>query len=54
MTSIRPYRPSRAQADAVREIIRCAGTQFDPRLVDIFVRIVKRLKTSVEQSFVRI
>lgn len=53
MTSIRPYRPSRSQVDAVREIILCSGTQFDPRLVDVFVRIVKRLKITAQVAFVR-
>jgi HD-GYP domain-containing protein (c-di-GMP phosphodiesterase class II) len=34
MTSDRPYRRGMAVADAVDELRRCAGTQFDPRVVD--------------------
>jgi HD-GYP domain-containing protein (c-di-GMP phosphodiesterase class II) len=33
MTSDRPYRPALAQRDAISELRRCAGTQFDPRIV---------------------
>jgi two-component system cell cycle response regulator len=34
----RPYRTPRPYADAVAEILACAGTQFDPEVVRAFVR----------------
>jgi HD-GYP domain-containing protein (c-di-GMP phosphodiesterase class II) len=37
MTSDRPYQRALAPEDALAEIDRCAGTQFDPRLARIFV-----------------
>jgi HD-GYP domain-containing protein (c-di-GMP phosphodiesterase class II) len=36
MTSDRPYRKAASFADARAEIVRCAGTQFDPRCVEAF------------------
>lgn len=39
MTNDRPYRKALSHAEAVDEIIRCSGTQFDPDLVDIFLTI---------------
>ena len=36
MTSDRPYRPALTQAQAVAELERCAGTQFDPEVVTVF------------------
>jgi response regulator RpfG family c-di-GMP phosphodiesterase len=39
MTSDRPYRPDGlSAADAVREIVRCSGSQFDPAVVAAVVR----------------
>jgi putative two-component system response regulator len=38
MTTNRAYRPSRTPADAVNELRRCAGTHFDPEVVDGFLR----------------
>lgn len=37
MTADRPYRRGRSTAEAIEELRRCAGTQFDPRVVDAFV-----------------
>jgi two-component system cell cycle response regulator len=34
ITSDRPYRSARTPADAITELCRCAGTQFDGRVVD--------------------
>jgi len=36
LTTDRPYRKGRSPEDAVREIARCAGTQFNPDVVKAF------------------
>jgi diguanylate cyclase (GGDEF)-like protein/PAS domain S-box-containing protein len=40
MTSDRPYRKKMSKEYAVSEIIRCSGTQFDPKIAKIFVEKV--------------
>ena len=42
MTSDRPYRRARSVGDALAELHRCSGTQFDPEVVDALVRVVGR------------
>ena len=39
MLEDRPYRPARTEGDAVHEVLRSSGTQFDPACVQAFVRI---------------
>jgi HD-GYP domain-containing protein (c-di-GMP phosphodiesterase class II) len=39
MTSRRPYRQPSSHGDALAEIQRCAGGQFDPRVVHAFLRL---------------
>jgi putative two-component system response regulator len=41
MASDRPYRPGLSMDDAIAEIVRCRGTQFDPDIVDAVVRAVE-------------
>ena len=41
LISKRPYKDAMSHEDAVAEIRRCSGTQFDPRLVEVFVQIVE-------------
>jgi putative two-component system response regulator len=41
----RPYKPAWPKEDAVAEIQRQRGRQFDPSLVDAFLRIIDRLQT---------
>jgi len=42
MTTNRPYSRARAPAEACAELERCAGTQFDPGVVGLFVEEVRR------------
>lgn len=42
MTSDRPYRKALAAEKAVQELSSGAGRQFNPRLADIFLKIVRR------------
>lgn len=42
MTADRPYRPAPGIAYAVSEFRRCSGTQFDPKVVDVFLKILER------------
>ncbi len=39
MTSMRPYASIRSRQEAIRELLRCAGTQFDPQVVDAFANV---------------
>lgn len=43
MTSTRPYRTALSHETAVSEIRRCSGTQFDPNLAEIFVRVADKI-----------
>lgn len=39
MTSDRPYRPAMSKEEALREIKRCIGTQFDPMVAGTFLKL---------------
>ena len=39
MTEERPYKSSLKKEDALLEIKRCSGTQFDPQIVEVFLEL---------------
>lgn len=50
MTNDRPYCKARSHSEALKEIERCAGTQFDPKIVEEFLKMLQespRLQGSV-------
>jgi diguanylate cyclase (GGDEF)-like protein/PAS domain S-box-containing protein len=40
MTSERPYRESLSEKNAIEELVRCSGTQFDPALISLFIELI--------------
>ena len=43
MTTDRPYRKRLAKEEALRRLDEGAGTQFDPRIVDVCKRVLAEL-----------
>ena len=46
ITSDRPYRNGESHTYAVKEIIRCSGTQFDPEVIEHFLDVAKDIAPS--------
>lgn len=40
MVHNRPYKKAMSEKDALNELIRCSGTQFDPDLVNVFIKLI--------------
>jgi putative nucleotidyltransferase with HDIG domain len=47
MLADRPYRQARSLADACDELERCAGTQFDPSVVRLFVAQIRARRSAL-------
>lgn len=51
ITSHRPYRKAGSAKDARLEILRMSGTQFDPELVDVFLRMTDRDLLRIRETY---
>jgi HD-GYP domain-containing protein (c-di-GMP phosphodiesterase class II) len=49
MTSDRAYRRALPHAVATAEIERCAGTQFDPELAEVFLRVIEEFRDEARE-----
>jgi HD-GYP domain-containing protein (c-di-GMP phosphodiesterase class II) len=47
MRSVRAYRGAMTHEAAIAELRRCAGTQFDPRVVGVVAEVATNLDTLV-------
>ena len=50
MTSLRPYRSAMAVDDALDEVARCAGSQFDPEIAKLFLQAWNEAALEIEDA----
>lgn len=50
MTSLRPYRAPMSREQAEQELLHCSGSQFDPRIVAAFLRVLRQQKEERPQA----
>ena len=50
MTSTRSYRAALPYDEALAELRRCAGSQFDPRLTEVFLRLLQQEPDAAERG----
>ncbi|WP_211201575.1 diguanylate cyclase [Bacillus sp. NTK071] len=50
MTTERPYQTTKSFSEAIIELEKCAGTQFDPELVERFIEVIKENPTLYEKA----
>src|SRR5262249_40036049 len=50
LTTNRPYRPALTREEALAELNRCSGAQFDPQVLNSFRAVLGRCKTPSDQS----
>lgn len=51
MTSDRPYRKAMRQEDALAELERCSGSQFDPQIIANLIKMLKNCIHCTETTF---
>lgn len=52
MTSLRPYQKTKSYVDALEELRRCSGTQFDPEAVEAFILCIQERNGGSSQNCV--
>jgi HD-GYP domain-containing protein (c-di-GMP phosphodiesterase class II) len=52
MIGPRPYRLGMIEEGALNELRRCAGTQFDPEIVEVFCALRADLSVDDQQSLI--
>jgi HD-GYP domain-containing protein (c-di-GMP phosphodiesterase class II) len=49
MVNDRPYHKAMPEKDAIEELNRCAGTQFDPYVIEKFTKLLEREELPEEE-----
>ncbi len=48
MTSSRPYREAMQPLEAIEELKKCNGTQFDPEVVNAFLKVIEKASAKIK------
>ena len=50
MTADRPYRSSPGKDYAISELHRCSGSQFDPKIVELFLQLIEHDNSTLHRG----